>query len=147
VIVTLRLGEGENESIETQRWDESGIARLSSTAPGSPSPCAYNPPVVLVRFPLAVVTLPTQTWSGPGCSGSLEVTVSGEESVKDAVGRIWRAWRIQRVHREADGTEKLQVVSWFAPQIGIEVLAERVYERIDGARRTSIRQGIALVSP
>jgi hypothetical protein len=58
--------------------------------------CSFTPPPEVLPVPLRAATIPTQSWSGPQCSGSLQLAVQGAEKVT-AAGQTWNAWRVHTV--------------------------------------------------
>src|SRR2546423_1912816 len=57
---------------------------------------SYVPPPEILPIPLQAVTLPTQSWYGAQCSGTLQLTVQGPETAT-AAGQPWSVWRIHSV--------------------------------------------------
>ncbi|MFN2592105.1 MAG: hypothetical protein ABR532_04635 [Candidatus Dormibacteria bacterium] len=88
--------------------------------------CTYTPPPEILPIPVQVVTLPTQTWSGAGCSGSLQLGVQGPETTT-AGGQTFTVWKVHSlVHYVAQSSVDvtLDTTSLFSPQLGMAVTAD-----------------------
>jgi hypothetical protein len=88
--------------------------------------CTYTPPPEVLPVPLQVATIPTQSWSGPQCSGSLQLTVQPPEKVT-AAGQTWNAWRVHTVvHYVAQSSvdATLDTTSLFSPELGVAVTSD-----------------------
>jgi hypothetical protein len=75
---------------------------------------------------LQATTVGVQTWSGAQCSGSLQLTVQGPETVT-AAGRTWDVWRVHTaVHYVAQSSVDvtLDTTSLFSPELGMAVTAD-----------------------
>ncbi|MEA2502226.1 MAG: hypothetical protein QOD01_2337, partial [Actinomycetota bacterium] len=88
--------------------------------------CSYAPPPEVLPVPLEAVTIPTQSWSGPQCSGSLQLTVQPPEKVT-AAGQTWNAWRVHTVlHYVAQSSvdATLDTTSLVSPELGTAVTSD-----------------------
>ncbi|MEA2588607.1 MAG: hypothetical protein QOH66_1534 [Actinomycetota bacterium] len=88
--------------------------------------CSYAPPPEVLPVPLEAVTIPTQSWSGPQCSGSLQLSVQGAERVT-AAGQTWNAWRVHTVlHYVAQSSvdATLDTTSLVSPELGTAVTSD-----------------------
>jgi hypothetical protein len=88
--------------------------------------CSYAPPPEVLPVPLEAVTIPTQSWSGPQCSGSLQLSVQGAEKVT-AAGQTWNAWRVHTVlHYVAQSSvdATLDTTSLVSPELGTAVTSD-----------------------
>jgi hypothetical protein len=88
--------------------------------------CSYVPPPEILPIPLQAVTLPTQSWSGAQCAGTLQLTVQGPETAT-AAGQPWSVWRIHSVvHYVAQSSidVTLDTTSLFSPVLGMAVSSD-----------------------
>jgi hypothetical protein len=88
--------------------------------------CTYAPPPELLPIPLQAGTLPTQAWSGAQCSGTLQLTVVGAETVA-AAGQTWNAWRVHTVlHYVAQSSvdATADTTSLISPELGTIVTSD-----------------------
>jgi hypothetical protein len=88
--------------------------------------CTYMPPPEVLPVPLQAVGIPTQSWSGPQCSGSLQLSVQGAEKVT-AAGQTWNAWRVHSVlHYVAQSSvdTTLDTTSLVSPELGVAVTSD-----------------------
>jgi hypothetical protein len=88
--------------------------------------CTYAPPPTILPIPLQAGALPAQSWSGPQCAGTLQVTVEGPATVP-AAGRSWNAWRIHSTtHYVAQSSLDVTIdaTSLVAPELGTAVTAD-----------------------
>jgi hypothetical protein len=88
--------------------------------------CSYAPPPEVLPVPLEAVTIPTQSWSGPQCSGSLQLTVQPPEKVT-AAGQTWNAWRVHTVlHYVAQSSvdATIETTSLVSPELGTAVTSD-----------------------
>ena len=88
--------------------------------------CSYTPSPEVLPIPLQAVTVPTQSWSGAECAGSLQLTVQGPETAT-AAGQTWNAWRVHTVlHYVAQSSvdATLDTTSLFSPQLGVAVTSD-----------------------
>jgi hypothetical protein len=88
--------------------------------------CSYAPPPEVLPVPLEAVTIPTQSWSGPQCSGSLQLTVQPPEKVT-AAGQTWNAWRVHTVlHYVAQSSvdATIDTTSLVSPELGTAVTSD-----------------------
>ena len=71
-------------------------------------------------------TVPTQSWSGAQCSGSLQLTVQGAETAH-AAGQTWNVWRVHTVlHYVAQSSvdATMDTTSLFSPELGTVVTSD-----------------------
>jgi hypothetical protein len=88
--------------------------------------CGFTPPPEVLPVPLRTATIPTQSWSGPQCSGSLQLAVQGAEKVT-AAGQTWNAWRVHTVlHYVAQSSvdATLDTTSLVSPDLGMAVTSD-----------------------
>src|SRR5712692_5823876 len=88
--------------------------------------CTYAPAPEILPIPLPATTLPTQSWSGAQCTGSLQLTVTGLETVS-AAGQAWNVWRVHTaVHYVAQSSvdATLDTTSLFSPELGTVVTSD-----------------------
>ncbi len=88
--------------------------------------CTYAPAPEILPIPLQATTLPTQSWSGAQCTGSLQLTVTGLETVS-AAGQAWNVWRVHTaVHYVAQSSvdATLDTTSLFSPELGTVVTSD-----------------------
>lgn len=90
--------------------------------------CAFDPPLVIVRFPIKPETYPTQNFKGQGnaCDGKLDITVERQEAAQDATGRSWNAWRVKvRTETRSESFDlTTDETRWVSPDLGMEVRSE-----------------------
>jgi hypothetical protein len=132
------------------RW-EPGLVRLVSTViqlSGLANyPCTYNPSPTVFHIPPVAETLPAQSFAGD-CSGTLDVTISGPETVT-AAGRSWRTWKVHSRSTFAMGvglTGTIDTTAWLAPELGEPVKGETAIDAQLLATRLSARQSTVLRS-
>ena len=120
------------------RWETDRILLLSfkTETPGGDFSCTFDPPLVVAKIPIRPETFPTQNFKGTGnaCQGKLDITVEGQETVKDATGRSWSTWRA-RIRLQAGNeqfTNTTDQSQWLSPELGVEV-------RTDGTSHGEIR--------
>ncbi len=109
------------------RWEPDRILLLSFKAEtaGGDFNCTFDPPLLIAKIPVRPETFPTQTLKGTGnfCEGKLDITVEGQETVKDATGRSWSTWRVH-VRLQA-GNEQFTLTTddkqWLSPELGVEI--------------------------
>jgi len=88
--------------------------------------CSYVPPPEILPIPLQAVTVPTQSWSGAQCTGSLQLTVQGPETAT-AAGQPWSVWRVHSVaHYVAQSSVDvtLDTTSLFSPALGMALSSD-----------------------
>jgi hypothetical protein len=88
--------------------------------------CSYVPPPEILPIPLQAVTVPTQSWSGAQCAGSLQLTVQGPQTAT-AAGQHWSVWRVHSVaHYVAQSSVDvtLDTTSLFSPVLGMAVSSD-----------------------
>jgi hypothetical protein len=88
--------------------------------------CTYAPAPDILPIPVRPGALPVQSWSGPRCSGDIQVTVLGAETVS-AAGRVWDAWRIHTLlHYVAQSSVDVtsDTTSLFSPELGTAVTSD-----------------------
>jgi hypothetical protein len=88
--------------------------------------CTYTPPPEILPVPLQPGVIPTQSWSGAQCSGSLQLTVQPPEKVT-AAGQTWNAWRVHTVlHYVAQSSVDATVdaTSLLSPELGMAVTSD-----------------------
>jgi len=88
--------------------------------------CTYAPAPEVLPLPLRAITLPDQTWSGPQCTGDVQVAVKDLETVS-AAGRSWPVWRIAtHLHYVAQSSVDATVdtTSLFSPDLGTVVTSD-----------------------
>jgi hypothetical protein len=88
--------------------------------------CTYTPPPEILPNPLQAGSVPTQSWSGPQCSGTVQLTVLGAETVT-AAGRSWNVWRVHTVvhfvaQSSVDATS--DSTSLVSPELGTAVTSD-----------------------
>jgi hypothetical protein len=88
--------------------------------------CTYTPPPAILPVPLRPGALPSQSWSGSQCSGSVQANVQDEETTT-AAGKSWDVWRVHTiVHYVAQSTVDVTVDSTvlFSPVLGTVVTSD-----------------------
>lgn len=120
------------------RWETDRILLLSfkTETSGGDFSCTFDPPLLVAKIPIRPETFPTQNFKGTGnaCEGKLDITVEGQETVKDATGRSWDTWRA-RIRLQAGNeqfTNTTDQKQWLSPELGVEV-------RTDGTSHGEIR--------
>lgn len=120
------------------RWEADRILLLSfkTETSGGDFSCTFDPPLLIAKIPIRPETFPTQNFKGTGnaCQGKLDITVEGQETVKDATGRSWETWRA-RIRLQAGNeqfTNTTDQKQWLSPELGVEV-------RTDGTSHGEIR--------
>jgi hypothetical protein len=88
--------------------------------------CTYAPPPEILPIPVQAGTVPTQSWSGAQCSGTLQLSVLGAETVT-AAGQVWNVWRVHTVlHYVAQSSvdATMDTTSLFSPDLGTIVTGD-----------------------
>jgi hypothetical protein len=133
------------------RWEPDKVLLVSTLlrlGALSNFPCTYNPPPTLVHIPPVTETFPQQPF-GPGdCTGTVDVSVAGPETVA-ATGRAWRTWKVHYRSTFQMGvglTGTIDTTMWLAPELGQAVKAETAVDAQFLASRLSARQSTVLRS-
>lgn len=88
--------------------------------------CTYAPAPEVLPLPLRALTLPDQMWSGPQCTGDVQVAVKDLETVS-AAGRSWPVWRVTtHLHYVAQSSVDATVdtTSMFSPDLGTVITSD-----------------------
>lgn len=124
---------GETTMTITQ-WEPRRVLLLyTNIVSDEENSCTYQPPLEIMRMPIALGKLPRQSWSASGCSGSLNVEVLRRQDISTA-GRRWKAWKIRYRLEYVLGTlqgTRTDIV-WFSPKLGTEVKIDRRVRGTDG---------------
>jgi hypothetical protein len=96
--------------------------------------CTYNPPLEIIHSPIRVESFPRQE-TGALCRGTVDVTVLGRQSVRDANGRTWPTWVIEIASKNGSQTD--QEKHWFSPELGRDIRSETATEKIDVVDQTA----------
>lgn len=116
------------------QWKDDRIDFISTTfrLPGKLWRCVFEPQVRGLPRVLEAQTI-KQSWSSPECKGSMTTRITGREKVKDATGREWETWKIEKVFDYAIKSKyfypidvRVQSTSWLAPANGLEIRKKRV---------------------
>ena len=132
------------------RWEPGAVHLVSTVIQLSGLanyPCTYSPPPMVFRLPPVAGTLPQQSFAGD-CSGTLDVEVSGPETVSVA-GRSWVTWKVHSRSTFSMGvglTGTIDTTAWLAPELGQPVKGETAIDAQLLATRLSARQSTVLRS-
>jgi hypothetical protein len=83
--------------------------------------CVYDPPLEVLHNPMQVEDFSTQSTATPDCRETVDVSVVGRDSVKDATGRAWSTWVVEFSTERGATTEERH---WFSPELGRDVRLE-----------------------
>lgn len=88
--------------------------------------CTYLPPPEVLPIPLAAGTVPSQSWSGAQCSGTLQLSVLGAETVT-AAGQTWNVWRVHTLLHyvaQASVDATMDSTTLFSPDLGAIITSD-----------------------
>lgn len=117
------------KQVKRIRWQRDGVFLLfvsAETFDGTYS-CRFAPPIRILAFPMRAQALPTQKFHGEGelCVGKLDTLVEGRETITDATGKSWTAWRIKtRNQTYGKYPQTTHTTAWLAPSTWMDVRSD-----------------------
>jgi hypothetical protein len=109
--------------------------------------CRFQPPIEFANAPMRPETYPTQSWTGPGCTGRSDFTVVRQEDVVDASGKEWKGlWRVEEktTYQMQSVSGTITAVHWFSHDQGVDIRTEVVEEGTAGVSPFRYEQAILL---
>jgi hypothetical protein len=113
------------------RWSSARVEMLSlkQETPAGDFSCTFNPPLLIIKFPVKPETYPQQQLKGSGnaCNGTLDIQIVNKQTVTDGTGKSWSTWQVKV--RNTLKSDQLTVTQnetrWVSPELGTEVRANR----------------------
>jgi hypothetical protein len=109
------------------RWSSTKVEMLSLKTESAAGDfgCTFDPPLLIIKFPIKPETFPTQTLKGEGnaCNGSLDITIVKKTTQKDATGKSWSVWevKVKTTLKSGQLTLTQQETRWLSPELGVEI--------------------------
>jgi hypothetical protein len=106
------------------RWEGNRVVQTSNatTIGGQRRACEYQPPLEILHVPIRVESFASQKTDAALCAGTVDVTVLGRQSVRDASRRKWSTWVIEISTRSGARTDEER--HWFSTELGRDIRLE-----------------------
>lgn len=119
--LTFSSSEGEEEMDLRHEPSEVLLTHVRFRQGVTSFETTFDPPQVVLKWPVEVGQSWTNEWSADGTEGTTEITVARRETIR-AMGRDWETFVIENhteTSGEAEGTQ--DSTSWYSPKLGLDV--------------------------